>query len=1078
MHGTERIFGNSLNILRNAAFTVSAHRESREILPGEFTRIGGGYVRLVGDYTGAADAQFDIEFLTDTISGVPIVSSPIFTGVGSGEMTDIGVSAGVAAQTFTIRLKSKGPELRAASADLLDANLVARTPGAAGNDIEVTIDHSGLAQATTEYSTLEDISKGQKEFIGEHWNFGAPALVDGQIPDNAPRLILGRTNKVRRHYREIIDGETVYRFSPTIDIDLPAGTPIYLVSGDRTVTVSDGVTTEDYENVVTIFDWLSRLEGESSLIRYDGAIADDHAPGAMGSEDLNLFTESYARPYMAIGSEYVEDLVNLTISPTAPTEKILIRCINNDVVGAEQWAVTGTISGALGTAVTGISFTSGVLSFQVPEQLPAGGTPTGSIAVDPDWKARGTSGLEPILRPYRPLLGANATSKTIRYVYTRRKDDDCPEPPPVIGRPDPECLGVEVDFNVTDLPAPIADEMKALGTWQEAFIKLNTQIRDADETPGIESDALGFVTDYQFREQEDGSRTDFTSVYSKYSAVLQVDEVDVRFAKQVVSIFAQTLSRLYDHHGADIPTAALDAWTAAFNSMKTDAEPLEGNIGAAWWRNYQYWFETGAYSEEFEPAVAATLLVQEMNTYLERYRAAMNNVLMEADISPDFLEAGTVGIPCWRDHGHRYWWVAEGTTYLPLQTGVYYHSVIGYENGDGEMVYEATKEFGLAIQIKCAKYLREGDAVVVTIDAQGNSRVTYQLDDRWAMDLVNASPIDLEGGQDGTNELTWSVVGSVAGELADHTYVKGSGDPYDDSGVQFTIEDGSIDFELKDTFIFSAEGGTLRWRKDAGGWTVEDIWPTIALADGLTAALEPGKAPSFVPDDAYSFTAVATYGPGNVAAPDDRWLVWDSDGVVLTADCGAPVDADGIFIANHQIDSAAEIKLQGSDDAVGWTDIETLTWRAGAIAAFFDKRTYQHYRLTISAGAGRIGWICLGEPFRTEHGAHSTQRRDWRLSRAQPGGLGKSRGVGMGATVDWGKLLSSEWEALEALLDYGALNDSLRVGYVPHYLHADEALFVAVADDSIDVNDRYKFNPDDKAERHIQTSLELVPVPV
>jgi hypothetical protein len=103
------------------------------------------------------------------------------------------------------------------------------------------------------------------------------------------------------------------------------------------------------------------------------------------------------------------------------------------------------------------------------------------------------------------------------------------------------------------------------------------------------------------------------------------------------------------------------------------------------------------------------------------------------------------------------------------------------------------------------------------------------------------------------------VVGSVDGALDDYALLKSSPPTYSDGGVGFVITPGGVDSQLGDQFVFWIEGGQFQWRKNGGSWSAAtQIGATVALSDGVSAAFDVGRAPSFVDGDAYTFAAAAT----------------------------------------------------------------------------------------------------------------------------------------------------------------------------------------------------------------------------
>ena len=93
----QRILSNNRNAVTSALLTASAVKPAAAVFPGKATRKGSGSVRLAGSYTGHEDATFEIRIASDL--GTGRVSSPVFSGVGSGKMVDI-TAADVPAQSI------------------------------------------------------------------------------------------------------------------------------------------------------------------------------------------------------------------------------------------------------------------------------------------------------------------------------------------------------------------------------------------------------------------------------------------------------------------------------------------------------------------------------------------------------------------------------------------------------------------------------------------------------------------------------------------------------------------------------------------------------------------------------------------------------------------------------------------------------------------------------------------------------------------------------------------------------------------------------------------------------------------
>ena len=205
---------------------------------------GKGSISLSGSYTGAVDAVYDIEITSDTVSGDPTVSTPVFTGVGNGTLSGLSVDPGTAAQTVTATLVDLGIPTRAAFAPFQSVTLRAVSDGSHGNGLTVSVSQSGLTRTASAYSVTSDIQAGTAEYQGEQYNFGAVNLEpEGTVPANAPRVAFGNDPMVYRHWRTFAGGRYTYHLSPAPVRDYPVGTPVYVVTGGRTVDVSNSYGT-------------------------------------------------------------------------------------------------------------------------------------------------------------------------------------------------------------------------------------------------------------------------------------------------------------------------------------------------------------------------------------------------------------------------------------------------------------------------------------------------------------------------------------------------------------------------------------------------------------------------------------------------------------------------------------------------------------------------------------------------------------------------------------------------------------------------------------------------------------------
>lgn len=431
------------NLVRTADLTATGFVASAVVHRTDSDpKVGGGQVQLAGGYTGAADATYEIE-IVDTAATNPVVSQPLFAGVGNGTMTGVTV-AGIGAQQFTVTLEDLGTPTRAAYAPFEGVNLEARAAGAGGNAITLAIDTSGLTATATSFALQAPLRAGTNQYSGDQWNFGAATLnPDGTIPDSAPRLRFGIDPQVYRAYRYYEAGQYVYAFSPAPVRDVPQGAAVLAISGSRTVTITDGTTTDTLTAIITVYDCLSAIRAGSTLVQVDGAIVNDKTPGGQGVTELASATSSYLLSLTGSGSDFAKTAdIGLTVAAAAPTETLTIRCTSATTSGAEQWSVKGDVSGVLDPAVTGVAYADGPYAFTIPEQTlppaPAGAT----ITVQFIPVTRGDGEQMPNVSIVNAVLGVAAANGTLDFVYSARPPAPCTDAGAVSGSPSSACLGL------------------------------------------------------------------------------------------------------------------------------------------------------------------------------------------------------------------------------------------------------------------------------------------------------------------------------------------------------------------------------------------------------------------------------------------------------------------------------------------------------------------------------------------------------------------------------------------------------------------------------------------------------------
>lgn len=1147
-------------------------------------KAGGGVVRLSGAYTGSADAEIDVEILDDGGSSRR-VSAPQFVGVGNGEMSDLSADVAVAAQTVTVTLENLGIETRAAQAPFQSATLVAQATGEGGNAITVSVDSSGLVDAATDYAVQEEIREGLNEYIGDQWNFGAATLnPDGTIPASAPRIRFGIDPQVYRQYRRYTAGRWVYSFTPAPVRTVPAGTNVKSVSGSRSITITNQITTETFSEIVTLFDALSEIRDNSALVRVEGAIVADFRPGGQGITDLSVYTRSYAASQTSDGTEYVEEAeFPVTVSPTAPTELLTVKCVEATESGRERWSVRGQVSGRLADAITNELYSAGAYAFRVP-LVPSPIIPTVSAITALLDAQRSNAAERPTLCIEDALVGRLAKATAYEFEWrTRPEPCPCETEADIEGGPDPDLLGIALPegastmseasriIRVQRLANYVSDHIRSnagpfTGTedvnWANAVASLlsKTLARVAGGTtqwPVWAAEAA--ITEDSVREPT--ARNGYRYAYSggtsgateptwplgEGETVADGTGTWTNIGRTVWSMwdeeFEQFRNDAQRYAGGRFLVGEAEAlpWSAPLSvgmtvgalcvptvrnghyyrvEDVTSFTPSQGVSEPTWstsggtsadgdyvWRDKgAYWAGSTAYAagdimlpyngfayrattggtsgstepdwpKDIEIPVSDGSVVWEavfrnrgedilnFDSALPRYQGAMNKVLAAAGIDPNFDDAGLGGNRIWRDRGGAAWFECTSHDLLPIQPGYYYHSARFGTDENGRRVPISTQEFGIGIDVPCQQ-LQDGDRLSISIDLAGVPRATYQQGDEFQIQINRAEPLGLSGGQTGTDQLTWSVVASVAGRLTDYQLSTTAPAAYSASGLGFAIGIGSVPFALGDRYVFRVEAARAQWRRDGGSWSSPiDAAGTVSLADGISAVFVPGVAPSWTAGDRWSFAAEAINGPASALQPTDDALSWTGSTVIqLDPGAGTP---EGLLIAGHTLPSDVTIELQGSDDAFSTTAFTTaIAWTAGNIWVPITI-TAAAYRLVINRG-GSIRWLWLGAP--RSAALISGNRELGRLSRRYqlPG---VARRFASGVDIEHAALSQSSVDTLLSGLTWACENDRRLIGVLISQ-SADDVAIVRVSDDDIEVADLLSYQSP-AAQRLLGLTLTL-----
>lgn len=465
-------------------------------------------------------------------------------------------------------------------------------------------------------------------------------------------------------------------------------------------------------------------------------------------------------------------------------------------------------------------------------------------------------------------------------------------------------------------------------------------------------------------------------------------------------------------------------------------------------------------------------------TFAAKYAAAFDEVRALAGVYPK-NEAGSGGSDCWQPCDGDFEWRVNGLEYLPACTNKPYHSCVLTTDADGVETVVSTQEFGFVIRVGCPDKLKEGDAFTIVIESDASPVKTYEVGDTITVPVVAGQPLELAGGVDGDDTLTWTVRGSLGAAWPDYAAETGAEPLYDESGLQFRIASGGIPFALGDRFDFAVAGGTFRWRMDAGAWSGNIAIGAAAtsLQDGLSVLLAPGPAPAFVAGDAWAFAVKQPHAPAMALTPARGAWRWAGAGATWTATFAAdqPVAAVALW---HDCPAGASFSVQGlsAADAVLWT--KTVSYRAGLTVAIFEGADAvadcRKVRLTVAgATGGSVKWFWCGRPLSTAHGAAITWRRAYAQIR------GAYFGAGRGGEIRWENwLLQSELDEILALIDAAKRGGDLPFVLVPNALHPAEAMLARAEADALDVTDVFDFQPSDSARRRLSLTLPLAAVPL
>lgn len=1076
-----RILANHANLARNAAIVASTQRPSTDVRLVAQQRAGGGRVSVGGAYTGAADTLIDIEVVSGS-GGDLTASAPRIAGVGNGTLTVTAISPVAEPETLTVALLDAGAQPEPAVLEFFGASLAARAPGASSNALALAVTRN-LTTSPMQYATLAPIAAGADAFEGPQFDWGQPPATDAGIPAAALRIQFAGFPTVHRAWKTWESGRFIYRIDPAATYDIPEDTRVFGVAGDYTLTLTDGVVSETY-TAVTLYDFLSQVEARSALATVRGAVAADRAPGGMAVTDIPLRTDAHALPAAGGRVEVV------SVDPAAATENITLTHLGT-AGGGRAWSVAGGVSGALPNARTGALYTHGPVSFRVPDADPAAAGDGRMSAVVQLTSREEGEGIPSIC--FKPLvLGAMASDKTVTFTYRQRPPADCVCNEMLPLAVSMRCLGLE-DTIMSNYDPAYFDRVKAVYAWRETFVRGNTSA----PTAGLPGTTTCVTTGYQVeltvvglagvvagkfspggpsfalfktRALAEASAETFVvggKVWGDFNPLGGLVSAH-NAANEEISIYAYGMpgyAELEPHEDEidtvltvsainvvaveDCTTTGAVSRSNKFLAAARDLDWAESAIAILLSPLAEIYNEAEALAEwdalwaEVQSDLAALagggpdqLGFGSQDRYMDRYRAAVDNVYLAAGLLPK-TSAGSDAGECWRDYPDAtHWWVDESGEYLPAFTNEPYVSAA--RDADGKPI--STQEFGLGVVTPCAHRLKVGDLFRVTI--RGTGTVTAREGTKIVIPVIAAASAPFVGGKDGDPTQRWTVRGTVSGALPDWLYSPAAHAPYVDGPATLELAPGGIPWEVGDRVSVSLEGGALRWRRDGGAWTTGNLYGvTHAIGNGLTLAAQPGAAPSFVAGDTWQYRAVATHGISRLRQPRiGEAFAWDGAGVVLDVDFGAVQPLEAVLLALHTLPSGCVVTVTGGDAAPGeWA--AAPAWHPSAVLAVLAAGTTARYlRVTVTgAGAGAaLGWLWAGKGWQPSVGASDlTLRRQYGLSRGQ--GLNAAalyRGRGMGGAWRWsldqgGALVGTNADDLLALIDHTAEQGMEPVCVVP-----------------------------------------------
>lgn len=1039
------------------AAAVAASAKQSPVYP--VVKNGNGNISVSGNYAGLTDAKYEVKVVDDSFTN-PSISLPVFKGAGTGKIRDI-AATGLNAQKIQVLCLSTGIPTTTAMVEIEGLRFRAKQSGAAGNNLHIVVDDSGLVFTDSTFSTIKPLKIGDTGLDGQEWDWDTKILQSDKVPADAHRIAFGLDRlHIHVQYKKFIDDKYLYYFVPPLRADVPAGTKVYFVTGGRTVTVSDGVIDEVYENIITIADFWTAVRAASQLIEpVESSVNTLRDPDSPAVREFATKTSAYYLPPYKGGasSEFAGGLEGILVNDlNTKTELLELKCVDNSMIGAEIWDVRGSSSGYIGQAKTGEEADFGVARFTIPQRLPADWG-----IVKEDWNhevnymARG-AGVTPPPVCFAMKLGINARADTLYLTYKKRPPE-CVCPEEVFSE---KCLGFEQEGGETGMAYTVPD----LATWTDVLAeRMKEKYREGLNVGGGTSEA------HEVSEFETPASKYFKVLKTLAQRIMALPENEPALLTQMVTDYKALAKSLKLHatpvltiwstymnrrigdqlreggsaHNyrfectvAGISGGTEPAWPAGLNQTVVDGSATWKNMGLIPDYAWLTWDDVnGAWTGDFTYK-AASLSIEDISYDTEELVALWDDVF---DYEKTYgVKKNSVTQPgsCYTESADEYYWEVRGSKkYQPAYTDIQYYSTV--KSGDD---YINTKEFAFHISVPCGGTLLEGDQIVVTIGGIAFEH-TYLSGDITYLPTIAKSNINFSGGVTGDDTYIFEVKGTVD-DFPDYLLDRDNPQPYSQPGLSFAIDDGIILFQVGDMFEFNIEGGHWKWRKDGGEWSEAlSIQNAAQLMDaGLSIGFDSGVSPSFLINDLWEIIAFQENKAANMVLPLKTKYKGTGN---LTFSFTSAQTIDTLIIDMHNLAGTITFKAASDPD---FTDIifSEIIPVTSLICRLYlaSPVTAQYFRVEPGSGTIEIGHIFLGSLMQLNTDAKVDPVREYAMSRfASKEPFSQFNYAQIGYEVGYGEFIyNNEYEPLIEMVHYLKTNNDLPLYFIPNVNITDECL--------------------------------------